>query len=214
MKDMNNELAAALAHEVKNPISIIRANVDYIKLSVSPNYSKCFSIIDKELNKLNSLITDYTAILQPDSNKEVIFLEDLIYDVTEEFSILNTKEITFSFKLDNDIKIMGDYKKLSILLFNIYKNSVEAIKSKGKILTRLHLKGNKVILEITDNGIGIPTELINNIGTPFLTTKENGSGLGLMICKSIVDSHNGSISIENVENGCKTVLTFNAFIDN
>lgn len=209
MRDMNNELAAALAHEIKNPIAIIRANVDYIKLSVKPNFNSCFSVIDKELNKLNSLITDYTAILQPCLNNEIIFLEDLIYDVSEEFSILNTKEITFSFKMKSELKITGDYKKLSILLFNIYKNSVEAIKSKGKIHTALYSKNNKIFIEITDTGSGIPSDIINSLGTPFLTTKESGSGLGIMICKSIIEAHKGTMNIENTETGCKTTLIFN-----
>lgn len=209
MMDMNNELAAALAHEIKNPISVIRANVDYIKLSVKPNFNNCFSIIDKELNKLNSLITDYTAILQPDIKNEIIFLEDLIYDVTEEFHILNTKEITFSFNLENDIKITGDYKKLSILLFNIYKNSIEAISSKGEINTALFVKDNKIYMEITDTGKGVPSELINSIEIPFMTTKKSGSGLGLMICRTIMNAHKGDMSIKNVKNGCRTTLIFN-----
>lgn len=208
MNNMNNELAAALAHEIKNPISVIRANVDYIKLSVKPQYSKCFGIIDRELDKLTSLITDYTAILQPNAKKEMIFIEDLIYDITEEFSILNTKEITFSFDLDSEAAIQGDYKKLSILLFNIYKNSIEAIKSKGEILTKLYRKDNDTIIEITDTGSGISSDIADKIGTPFLTTKENGSGLGLMICRTIARAHNGTVTLENTDSGCKTTIKF------
>ena len=91
--DMNNELAAALAHEIKNPIAIIRANIDYIKLSVNPSLTNCFNVIEKELNKLNSLITDYTTIFQPNNKNELIFMEDLIYDVADEFNIITSKEI-------------------------------------------------------------------------------------------------------------------------
>lgn len=208
MNDMNNELAAALAHEIKNPISVIRANVDYIKLSLKPQYSKCFSIIDRELDKLTSLITDYTAILQPDTKKELIFIEDMIYDITEEFSILNTKKIKFSFNLDSEAVIQGDYKKLSILLFNIYKNSIEAIKSEGEIITKLYKNDTDIIIEITDTGSGIPSDIADKVGTPFLTTKENGSGLGLMICRIIAQDHNGTVTLENTEVGCKTTIKF------
>lgn len=205
---MNNELAAALAHEIKNPIAIIRANIDYIKLSVKPNFTSCFNVIDKELNKLNSLISDYTTILQPNISSEKIYLEDLIYDITEEFNILTAKDIAFTFDIESDVNIYGDYKKLSILLFNIYKNSVEAIDSKGKINTKLYSDNDGVYIEISDTGSGIPEGLINSIGTPFLTTKANGSGLGIMICRSIVEAHKGKINIENTGNGCKTTLTF------
>ncbi len=206
--DMNNELAAALAHEIKNPIAIIRANIDYIKLSVNPSLTNCFNVIEKELNKLNSLITDYTTIFQPNNKNELIFMEDLIYDVAEEFNIITSKEIHFTFNIDSEINIMGDYKKLSILLFNLYKNSVEAIKEKGTINTKMYQKNNIVYIEISDTGCGIPEGLINNIGTPFLTTKANGSGLGIMICKTIVDAHNGKMLIENTKKGCKTTLEF------
>lgn len=208
MKDMNNELAAALAHEIKNPVAIIKANIDYLRLSMPKDFNSCFNAINKELNKLNTLINDYTAILQPRLNSEIIFLEDLIYDVTEEFNILSKREIMFTFDLDSEIKMMGDYKKLSIMLFNIYKNSAEAIEKGGKIHTRLYSEDKDIFIEISDTGKGVPQILIDSIGTPFMTTKEGGSGLGLMICQWAVEAHNGIMTIENTDCGCKTTVLF------
>ncbi len=202
-----NELAAALAHEIKNPISIIKANIDYIKLSVKPNFNKCFSVIDKELNRLSILISDYNTLLQPSSQNELIFLEDLIFDVTEEFSLLPNKNINFIFDINPDLNILGDYKKLFILFLNIYKNSVEAINKDGYIITKLYSLNNNIKIDIIDSGSGISENIINNIYTPFFTTKENGSGLGLMICKSIVELHKGNICFNNIENGLKTTIT-------
>lgn len=204
-----DEMAAALAHEIKNPISVIRANIDYIKLCVKPNYTKNFTIIDKELNKLTTLISDYTEILKPSMNFETVYLDDLIYDITEEFQIISAKEIKFEYKVDNDIEMRGDYKKLSILLFNIYKNSIEAINLRGKICTKLTQDKEKIKIEIRDNGSGISSDIIEKIGSPFFTTKENGSGLGLMICRQIANMHNGNLSIENIESGCKVTIIFN-----
>ncbi len=206
---MNNELAAALAHEIKNPIALIRANIDHLKLCTGTGYERYFDIINKELNKLNSLISDYTEILQPEIRNETIYPEDLIYDVTEEFVILDKKEIDFEFDIDGDIKLKGDYKKLSILLFNIYKNSAEAINENGIIRTSLYLENNKVIIDIEDNGGGISEDIINDVGTPFFTTKSGGSGLGIMICKTIMDAHGGEMHIENTKDGCCTKLIFN-----
>ncbi len=206
---MNNELAAALAHEIKNPIALIRANIDYLKLSTGKEYERYFDIINKELNKLNSLISDYTEILQPEIRNETIYPEDLIYDVTEEFAILGKKDISFEFDIDSEIKLKGDYKKLSILLFNIYKNSAEAIRENGIIRTSLYGKGDKIIIEIEDNGGGIAQDIIENVGKPFFTTKSGGSGLGIMICRTVMDAHGGEIHIENTKNGCLTKLIFN-----
>ncbi len=205
---MNNELAAALAHEIKNPIALIRANIDYLKLSTGQEYERYFDIINKELNKLNSLISDYTEILQPEIRNEIIYPEDLIYDVTEEFAILGKKDISFEFKIDGDIRLKGDYKKLSILLFNIYKNSAEAIKENGVIRTSLYGKDGNIIIEIEDNGGGIAQDIIKNVGTPFFTTKSGGSGLGIMICRTVMEAHGGEIHIENTKNGCLTRLIF------
>lgn len=208
MTDINNELAAALAHEIKNPISVIKANVDFLKLSYGSKHGKCFNIIDKELSKLSTIISDYTTILRPDITDEIIFPEDLIYDVTDEFSLINDKSIDFTFDIEPDISIKGDYRKLSILLFNIYKNSTEAISASGEIHTKLFNIDNSTVIEIADTGSGIPHYLEDKIGTPFLTTKENGSGLGLVICQTIVKNHNGTMNIENTETGCKTTLKF------
>lgn len=206
MDKVNNELAAALAHEIKNPLTLIRANLDCIKISCKGKCSHNFHIIDRELDKLSSLISDYTAILSPGRGNELIFPEDIIYDITEEFSVLN-KHIQFNFNIYNNISIKGDSRKLTILLFNIYKNAVEAIEGKGTITTSLYKKNNSIVISVTDTGKGISENTYKNIGTPFFTTKENGTGIGLMISKSIASSYNGTVTLTAGNTGCTATIT-------
>ena len=201
-----NELAATLAHEVKNPVSLIKANIDLIKADKDFElYNKQFSVIYKQLNKIDSIISDYTLLCKSFDNKERIYISDLIYDVIEEYDIsLKNKRIVFEIDSDKDcedLTVIGDYSKLSILFFNIIKNAVEAIDGEGLIKTKISKREGEVIIEILDNGCGINEEIKDKIDVPFITSKPNGSGLGLSICKSIINEHNGKMLLENIDGG-------------
>ncbi len=196
--DVKKEIAAALAHEIKNPIALIKANVDYIKTFSDDEMLPAFNVINKELSKLNDLINNYTTLLRPSDEWEKIFPEDIIYDVTDEFSITEAPE--FLFDIESDICIYGDYSKFSILLFNVYKNAIEA--NADNIKTRLYRLNGNAVIEIEDNGSGMSKDTVENIGSPFYTTKEKGSGLGILICRTITENMNGRFEIKNSSKGC------------
>ncbi len=199
--DNKKEIAAALAHEIKNPIAVIKANIDYVKAYSDEEMLPALNIINKELNKLNDLIGNYTTILRPSEEYEKIFLEDIIYDVTDEFSVTaEASEIEFSYDMESDVYIYGDYSKISILLFNVYKNAIEA--ESDNIKTILYKVNGSAVIEIEDNGKGLSSDTAEKIGSPFYTTKENGSGLGVLICTTIAKNHGGSFSIKNTVSGC------------
>ena len=207
------QLKAELLHEVKNPVSLIKANIDYLQANDSGGvYEKNFGIIKKELQKITTVVLDFlksSKFLQT-SEKEVIFIYDLISEIVEEFDtpFKDGKKIKFSLDCtDKDIKILGEYSKLCIVFFNLYKNSIEAIKNIGEIKAFIEREGDEVIIKITDNGDGLDENYKNNIGTPFFTTKINGSGLGLSICKKVIESHKGSFKIfNNNDKGCTALI--------
>lgn len=205
------ELAAALAHEVKNPLCLIKANVDIIKLDSGTTYEKSINIINREINKINAVIEAFG--LRVDANKEwsEVSIPDMLVEIMEEYNIsVCNKEIIFN--MVNKSKaacIMGNRNKLSILFFNILKNAVEAIESKGEIKAEIYNDNKDLIIEIKDNGKGVDEYILKNIGKPFLSGKENGNGLGVAICKSIVREHNGEIVYQNNElGGCTVRLVF------
>ena len=202
------QLTATLAHEVKNPVSLIRANIDYMSLNDKDNmFSENFELIKRELNKISNIVMDFINFIKPnaDYEKEIIFIVDLIREVIEEFNIpFKHKNIKFDIIVESDdIKLIGEYSKLYIAFFNILKNAVEAVKENGNIDTSVNCNENDVIIKITDSGEGFCGNNPNKLIEPFFTTKTDGSGLGLPICKSIIDYHGGSFCIyENKGGGC------------
>ena len=101
-----------------------------------------------------------------------------------------------------------DEKEIRQLLFNLVRNALEAMPTGGTIDIRTFNENNAVILAIQDTGSGIPQEIIEKIGRPFFTTKEQGTGLGLAICFSIATRHNAKISIESGSFGTTFLIRF------
>jgi nitrogen fixation/metabolism regulation signal transduction histidine kinase len=200
---LNDEIAAALVHEVKNPVGLISMNVELIKKESRNRWEKNFVVIEKELSKLNKIVTDYKTILCRSNNEnEKIFIADLISEIIEEYDIsVAEKNITFGINGNEDIYLFGNYNKMCILFFNIIKNAVEAIENTGKIDANIYLKDETVVCEIIDNGCGMDESIANKIGTPYISGKKNGTGLGMVICKSIATEQGGCISINNAKDG-------------
>lgn len=189
-----SEIAAVLAHEVKNPVAIIKANIDSIRDLLPKSADKNIDVIYNAISRLDKLIESYRLINIKTSNNELIYVEDMLIDIIEDYNI-SKPDIEFKYNCSSDLSLYGSYDKLSILFYNIYKNAVEAIENRGEIVTDVYPEGNRIVIKITDNGRGI--EDINSVGLPYYTTKENGTGLGILICKNIVDEHSGELYFKN-----------------
>lgn len=195
-------------HEIKNPVSLIRANIEYMQTrDINGVYDKNYNVIKKELQKITNTVMDFIRTTAPVDNyeKEVIFIFDLISEVIEEFNTPQSqKDVVFDLNcFDKDLKIFGEYSKICIVFFNVYKNAIEAIKDKGNISTSIINENDEVIIKVTDDGEGMNTYVESEVGKPFFTTKSDGSGLGVSICKRIVEAHSGIFSIHNnKKKGC------------
>ena len=210
---LTKDITIALAHEVKNPVSLIKANIELLELEDTLNgYQKNVKIIKNELNKISEIVSDFILFCNPhydtDSNINIFHL---IKEHIEKLNVYN--HITFSlncFENIDSIKTMGGYSKISIVLSNIYKNCVEAIKSNnGFIQTNIYIKNNDIIIDVIDNGEGINDDIYEKIYEPFFTNKDSGSGLGIPICKNIMKSLNGDFTIfNNNDIGCTTRIIF------
>lgn len=195
------EIAATIAHEIKNPLSLVKANIELLELEDLENiYSKNYFVIKKELNKINEMMMDFLQLTKNQKDAyDIVYLYDVISNILESYSVTLGGNVNFTINCDDkELSVLGDEKNLEKVFSNIFKNAVEAIEnSKGSIEITILKCDEKVVICFCDDGSGIKKNDINRIGETFYTTKHNGNGLGLAICKKIINEHNGSIRIKN-----------------
>ncbi|OJU14025.1 MAG: hypothetical protein BGN88_12840 [Clostridiales bacterium 43-6] len=104
--------------------------------------------------------------------------------------------------------VNNEIQQPSLLILNLVRNGIEAMNARGKLTITTSLEKNEVILKVRNQGKGIPPHIMEKLGTPFFTTKENGTGLGLTVCRSIVAKHKADLSIDTSINGTIVIVRF------
>ncbi|MFD0826443.1 ATP-binding protein [Neobacillus sp. M.A.Huq-85] len=201
------QMAAGIAHEIRNPLTSIRGFIQLFKSGEThPDY---FDIVLSELDRINSIVGEFLVLAKPTA---AVFIEkdvkNLIKDVVtliNNQSILNNVQIYVEF--DSDLPmVMCEENQLKQVFLNLLKNAIEAMPKGGNIDVKVKQKEDgKISIQIIDQGVGIPEARIPTLGEPFYTTKEKGTGLGLMTCYKIIESHNGEIKITSVVDEGTTV---------
>ena len=202
-----------ITHEIKNPIAVCKGYLDMLNVKDQKQVEKYVPIIKSEIERLLSLLQDFLLINKNSLDLDVMDLNMLVEDVSESLtSLIKEKNIELKLNvIDDDIFINGDYNRLSQVLTNLIKNSVEAIPKgrEGKINIYAKIKKNKYFLIIEDNGEGMTKEVLSKIKEPFFTTKKRGSGLGVSLVYEIIEAHNGKIEYESeCGKGTRVILQF------
>lgn len=196
------EMTAGVSHEIRNPLGIIKSSAELLKKKMEKldASSTIPAIIVEESVRLNNIIKDFLNFAKPKKpdihpcrieeiiEKNISFLEPQIKK--QNFEI----ERRFS---DGLPEIMADSSMLYQAFLNIMLNSFQAMENGGRIIISAFSDGKNLILMFEDQGKGITNENIKKIWTPFFTTKNMGTGLGLGIVKNIIESHMGEIKISN-----------------
>jgi PAS domain S-box-containing protein len=199
------QLAGGVGHELRNPLGAIKNAVYYIKGKVAsselgqrePRVLEFLGIIEDEVNSSNKIITDlleFSRVRKPSVSPARI--EKIIEDALSRIAILENIELIK--KLDAGLpEINVDPDQIKQVLVNIITNAVQAMPEGGKLLIGAREKNKFLEVEVTDTGCGIPQESIDKIFDPLFTTKAKGIGLGLAVCKSIIDRHEGNIAVKS-----------------
>ena len=193
------QLAAGLAHEIRNPLTSVRGLIQ-LSAEENLNFKKWEKIILPEIDRMNELLTDFLHLAQNrPAKKQKWNINEIIQDV---YSLLQPKalllghEIELKQKNNSSYFINADKQQMQQVFINLIQNALEAIQHpKGSIKISFQQSGDEVSISIADNGKGIPPEKIHHIFEPFYTTKEEGTGLGLAICHRIVTDHQGTIKV-------------------
>lgn len=198
-------LAAFFAHEIRNPLTSIIGFTQFLEqdqaVKSNQKISQYLSIIKDEALRMESLIQELLILATTDFHKDHLSIINVKCMVEKTIAIFKMQpeyeNVQFSTDLPDEIYITGNESRLKQLLVNLMNNAIEASEGECLIHTRLKKEDTDVWIFITDNGKGIPEDLIEHLFSPFFTTKEEGTGVGLPICKAIVETLNGEMSIQN-----------------
>ena len=200
------ELAARLAHDLRNPLSVIRNSLEIIrhKYETKPEVASSFDRIDRsvfrmthQIDNVMDFVNTKSLRLEATSLKKILLATVGELDFTDEIKVNLPK---------NDIMAMCDFNAIEVVFENLLLNAKQSIKGPGVINVRLIEEDNFVKIEIEDTGKGIPDDVLPKIFDPLFTTKQEGTGLGLPSCKNIVEQHGGIIEVKT-EVGKGTTFT-------
>ena len=207
------EMAAGLAHEIRNPLAAIKGAVQYIDPARLPGDDREFlEIVVDEVNRLNGVVTqflDYSRPLKP--TLAPIGVNEILERTFRLLAPQIPREVEVELSLADDLpRVNADAEQLKQVFLNLALNAVQAMPRGGRLqvstrVTRDELafwregprRGDVVEVRFRDTGPGIPAETHERVFVPFFTTKEKGTGLGLAICQRLVKAHQGAIQLRS-----------------
>ncbi|NUK31539.1 Cache 3/Cache 2 fusion domain-containing protein [Parageobacillus sp. VR-IP] len=200
------ELAAGVAHEIRNPLTSLKGFIQLLK--EGERNQMYFDIIEAELERLNEIVDEFLLLGKPNPVKKAYHhVSDMLQHVMkllEGQALLH--HVTVQYSIDEQLPpLYCDENQLKQVFINIIKNAIEAMPNGGMLRIEAKLRLDSVLICITDEGCGIPKERMATLGEPFYSTKEKGTGLGLMVSFKIVEAHGGKMEIHSEEGKGTTV---------
>ncbi|MFO7965504.1 MAG: ATP-binding protein [Desulfobacterales bacterium] len=197
------EMAAHLAHEIKNPLASLSGSIQLLREEITYNsdHDKLMQIVLRETDRLSTLVTNFLLFARPRAgHPENMDLEKTLSEFVQFFNRNEffTGRITVKTRLTSGIRVVMDPFHLRQILLNLMINAAEAINETGAVeLAMYPVKPNLVEVSVTDDGCGIPGELLNAIFDPFFTTKANGTGLGLSIVHTLLEMYDSRLDVSS-----------------
>ncbi|MBU4305162.1 MAG: AAA family ATPase [Candidatus Omnitrophica bacterium] len=205
------QLAGSISHEIRNPLNVISSSAYYLKLKLGDTDKKQREHIERIESEVknSTIIIDSLLSLSgmKEPHKKRLNLVNILNDAIAVSAIPETVKVVKNIKID-EIFLNADKGQLHIVFNNIIKNAVEAMDKKGTLTVELDKEENKQVkITFIDTGIGICPEKVDSLFKPFFTTKPQGIGFGLSICKMIIEKHKGTITLKpNLDKGTVVVI--------
>lgn len=200
------EMAKQVAHEIKNPLTPMRLSIQHMQYALLLQPEKVNHLVDQvsktileQIDSLNEIATAFSNFAKmPQAENSTFSINELLANV---HGLFQNEQPEFELSLslpEEDILVFADKNQLMRVFNNLYKNAIQAIPQgrQGKIRSRLFLRDAAVVVQVSDNGSGIPEATRDKVFVPNFTTKSSGSGLGLALSKNIVETAGGRIYFE------------------
>ncbi|MDK7668714.1 ATP-binding protein [Cytobacillus oceanisediminis] len=203
------QMASAVGHEVRNPLAALRGFTQ-LQMEKHPEDQDRYKIMIEEIDRINLIADDLMILSKPrlplfkkvELNAVINYVISIIHEQAANQNIRVETE-----NLEAVPKVQCDENMLKQSFINLIKNAMESMPEGGTILISAKVaEGDKVLISIKDEGCGIDAENMERVVDPFYTTKPDGTGLGLMVTKQIVDEHKAEITFES-EKGIGTIVT-------
>ncbi|WP_409304086.1 ATP-binding protein [Peribacillus sp. SCS-155] len=191
-------IAAGIAHEIKNPLTSVKGFLQLLKESQSHHY---LDTMESELEKALATLENLLQVSKPDIMDEPCVAVDLSEELTTLLYLFQEK--LYNVKTELDLRdsgktVMGKRNLLLKAFFNVIKNAIESIPHKGSIRIEHYYKNGRIHIKVSDTGQGVPADKVKLLGTPFFSTKHQGTGLGLTQVYTAIHEHGGNVSVESV----------------
>ncbi|SFA77117.1 MULTISPECIES: ATP-binding protein [unclassified Bacillus (in: firmicutes)] len=197
-------LAASTAHEIRNPLTGVKGLIQLLSEKYTdPEDKYYFEVIDTEISRINEIVSEFLILGKPTAEKtDLIHIHMVIKElqplIISEGNLFNAK-CTWLFS-DEEVIVECNKDQLKQVILNVTKNAFESISEDGNLNIQISKKEKWCEICIRDNGSGMTPEELTKIFTPFYTSKETGTGLGLVVCKRIVESFKGKIEVSSKKN--------------
>lgn len=202
------EMSATIAHEIRNPLGGIRGFTSFLEQDLPENdpRQRFVKKIMQGIQTLEHTINDLLEYARPIELKQEIRPLCELIRASLEFLSYDKRNISILVECPPEIKMNFDFIRMKQVISNIVVNSIQSISHQGEIKIKGELENKFVRIEIRDNGCGIKPDILPKIFSPFFSTKERGTGLGLALCAKIVEAHGGQIKAESIV-GKGTIIT-------
>jgi len=205
------EMAASIAHEVRNPMTTVRGFLQLLEgHENSAKYSEYIPLMISELDRANSIISEFLSISRTKITELVrcnlnTIIEHIL-PLLQVDAIREEKLVKSELNAIQDLRL--DQEEIRQVILNLVRNGLQAMDKGGCLTITTSLANEEVVLAIQDEGKGITPEIMDKLGTPFLTTKEHGTGLGLAVCFGIAARHNSKITAVTSPQGSTFFMKF------
>lgn len=205
-----SQMAAGVAHEIRNPMTVVMGFVQMMAQKAEEKAKTNFAIIMDELKRVNEIISDFLSLARNrDFERQKQQLNDIINSLHPLIYTDTVKQgLDFVLQLEETLpEVYVDGKEVKQLILNLTRNAIEAMgEEKGMLMLKTSHNKGQVELCISDTGCGISRDMLDKVFEPFFTTKAEGTGLGLAVCKNIVEHHQGTMQVQSMQGKGTTFL--------
>ncbi|KWX71888.1 ATP-binding protein [Paenibacillus jilunlii] len=207
-----SELAASVSHEIRNPLTVTSGFLQLLNksITITPEEKGYVELSLLELNRAEKIVSDYLSFAKPQSDNMVCSNMKAEAEYTKNiimpYATIHKVDVQFNF--NNTLNKCYDKNQIQQCLINLYKNGIEAMKEKdgGTLTIDISEKKQNIVISIQDTGIGMTKEEISRLGKPYYSTKEEGTGLGMLMAYSAINKVKGIIEVESEKGKGTTFL--------